>query len=163
MGPMVVIGVVGGSDHVSSRALEQAKELGALIAKENWVLLTGGRNLGVMDWSSRGAKEAGGLTIGILPDEKPFATSGYVDIPIYTGLGEARNVINVLSSDVVVACPGASGTISEVALALKTSKPVILMGLDEKGLFQEMDCSCYLSSAQSPQETICLIKKILNR
>lgn len=162
MGPSVVIGVMGGADHVSSQALEAAETLGGLIAQEGWILLTGGRNLGVMDVSCRGAKKQGGLTLGVLPDEREFATSMYVDIPIYTGMGEARNVINVLTSDVVVACPGASGTISEVALALKSSKPVILMGLDDKGLFSEMDSSCYLYKAETPQETIKLIKQLLD-
>ncbi|OED36043.1 TIGR00725 family protein [PVC group bacterium (ex Bugula neritina AB1)] len=161
MGPSVIIGVMGGADHVSSQALNAAESLGKLIAKEGWILLTGGRNLGIMDVACRGAKEAGGLTLGILPDEKKFATSSYVDIPIYTGMGEARNVINVLSSDVVVACPGASGTISEVALALKSSKPVIAMGFDDKGLFSDMESRCYMHRAQTPEETITLIKKLL--
>ena len=157
-----IIGVMGGADHVSSYALDEAERLGGLIAEEGWILLTGGRNLGVMDVACRGAKGKGGLTLGILPDEREFATSTYVDIPIYTGMGEARNVINVLSSDVVVACPGASGTLSEVALALKSSKPVILMGLDDKGLFRDMDADSYLYEAHSPEETIILIKKLLD-
>ena len=161
MGSSAIIGVAGGMDHVSSQDLENAETLGGFIAQKGWFLLTGGRNLGIMDRASKGAKFHGGTTIGILPDEKEFATSSYIDIPIYTGMGEARNVINVLSSDVVVACPGASGTISEVALALKSSKPVILMGLDDKGLFKALDSSCYLHFSDTPEETIIIIEKLL--
>jgi len=78
-----------------------------------------------MEASARGASEHGGVTVGILPDENHHRASEYIAIPVVTGMGSARNSINILSSDVVVACPGGPGTFSEVALALKYDKPLI--------------------------------------
>jgi uncharacterized protein (TIGR00725 family) len=109
-----------------------AWELGSQIGRAGWVLLTGGRNQGVMDAASRGAKSAGGLTVGILPGSDRHAMSAAVDIPIVTGMGNARNAINILSGDVVVACGMGAGTVSEVALALKANKSVILLNCDDK-------------------------------
>lgn len=104
-----------------------AYELGKLIAQEGWILLTGGRNTGVMDAASRGAKAANGLTLGILPTASDRGLSQAVDIAIITGMSNARNNINVLSSDVIIACGMGTGTASEVALALKANKPVVLL------------------------------------
>ena len=68
-----------------------------------------------MEASARGAKEHGGITVGILPDRNTELASSYIDIPIITGMGDGRNFLNVMSSDVVVALPGRAGTISEIA------------------------------------------------
>lgn len=124
-----IIGVMGPGDGATTQDLALAKELGRLIAERGWVLLTGGRSAGVMEAASKGAKEAGGMTIGILPfkDFDAAKTSAFVDIPIMTGMGEARNAINVLSSQVVLVCGLGSGTASEVALALKANRPVVLV------------------------------------
>lgn len=122
-----IIGVMGPGKGATLKDITNAEELGQRIAREEWVLLTGGRNVGVMDAVSRGAKEAGGLTIGILPTEDKTEMSPHVDIPICTGMGSARNNINVLSSDVVVACGSGAGTASEVMLALKAGKPLVLL------------------------------------
>ena len=115
----IIIGVMGGG-RAEAQTLDAAYRLGKLIAREGWVLLNGGRAAGVMEASARGASEEGGLTIGILPDDRPGRASEYIDIPILTGIGDARNYVNVLSSDVVVACPGRAGTLSEIALALNS-------------------------------------------
>ena len=122
-----VIGVMGASDGADAATVALAEALGEAIARRGWVLLTGGRDSGVMQAASRGAKRvAGSLTIGVLPGEDGAAAD--VDVAIFTGMGNARNVINVLSSDVVVACGrGGPGTASEVALALKSGKPVVLL------------------------------------
>lgn len=106
---------------------QHAYSLGEFIAEERWVLLTGGRNVGVMEAASQGAKSRQGLTIGILPTADPTELSDAVDIAIITDLGNGRNNLNVLSSDVVIACGMGIGTASEVALALKNQKPVILL------------------------------------
>jgi uncharacterized protein (TIGR00725 family) len=82
-----------------------------------------------MDAACRGAQAAGGLTVGILPSADGADMSAAVDIPILTGLGDARNVVNVLSSRVVVACGLGPGTAAEIALALKAQRPVILMAM----------------------------------
>ena len=93
----------------AGRALEgTAFELGRLIAQEGWVVLTGGRDCGVTDAASRGAKAVGGsITVGVLPDgHRSEATSDAADIAIFTGMGDARNAINVQSSDVNLStCP----------------------------------------------------------
>ena len=123
----IIVGVMGPGAEVTANDLKNAYELGKLIAYEGWVLLTGGRNVGVMDAASQGAKAANGLTIGILPTDDTNAISEAVDIAIMTDMGNARNNINVLSSNVVIACGIGAGTVSEIALALKANKKVILL------------------------------------
>jgi uncharacterized protein (TIGR00725 family) len=125
-----VVGVMGGGGDVPAATLADAERLGAEIARRGWVLLTGGRAAGVMEAASRGAGEAGGLVVGILPTADLSGASRYLDVAIRTGMGDARNAINVLSSDVVVALPGGAGTLSEVALAVKNDRPVVLFGFD---------------------------------
>ena len=138
--PKVVIGVMGPGGAATASDLEFAYELGYQIAAAGWVLLTGGRNVGVMDAASRGAKQAGGLTIGILPTEQLTDVSDAIDIPIVTAMGSARNNVNVLSSQVVIACGMGLGTASEIALALKANKPVILLNTspEAQGFFQSL-------------------------
>src|SRR5262245_15030522 len=114
--PKTVIGVMGPGNVLDAKLASLAQELGRQIALRDWVLLTGGRNAGVMDLASKGAKEAGGLVVGILPDDNPANVSKFVDIPIFTDMGSARNNINVLSSCVVVAVGLGAGTASEVCL-----------------------------------------------
>jgi len=123
---------MGPGEKATSIDVQNAYELGKVIAQEGWVLLTGGRNVGVMEAANQGAKFANGLTIGILPSEDSKGISEAVDIAIFTDMGNARNNINVLSSDVVIACGMGAGTASEVALALKGNKKVILLTDDEE-------------------------------
>lgn len=121
---MQVLGVFGGSSASSEEEFVAAR-VGATAARCGWVVLTGG-GAGVMSAACRGAVEAGGLTVAILPTA--YAGSGYpnpwVHIPIFTGAGHARNSFNVLSSTLCVAIAGGTGTLSEIALALKNSIPV---------------------------------------
>lgn len=123
-----VIGVMGAGDGASERDVRLAERLGELVAREGWALLTGGRDAGVMAAASRGAKRvAGSLVIGVLPSEAGPAAPE-LDVAIYTGLGQARNAVNVLSSQVVVAYgEGGPGTASEAALALKLGRPLVLL------------------------------------
>lgn len=130
----IVIGVMGPGTGASEIDQQNAYELGKLIAQEGWILLTGGRNLGVMDAANRGAKAANGLTLGILPTIDEHTISQDVDIAIITDMGSARNNINVLSSHVVIACGMGTGTASEVALALKAKKRVVLLTNHEESL-----------------------------
>ena len=156
-----VIGVMGQGEGASSEDLRAAEELGRRVAERGWVLLTGGREAGVMAAANRGAKSVpGSVTLGVLPwrGESDGAVCADVDIAIFTGMGEARNVINVLSSDVVVACGTSSaGTASEVALALKTQRPVILLAptLVAAAYFASLDAQ--LPIATSPEQAIELI------
>lgn len=122
-----IIGIMGPGESATSTDLENAYQLGQLIAEAGWILLTGGRNLGVMDAANKGAKSANGLTIGILPGNDTRGISEAVDIAIVTDMGNARNNINILSSDVIIACGTGAGTASEIALAIKAHKQVILL------------------------------------
>ena len=136
--------------------LADAKSLGELIARQGWVVLTGGRASGVMDAASEGAKSVpGSLTIGVLPDSKA-QVSRYVDVAIVTDLGQARNNVNVMSSDVIVACGlGGTGTVSEVALALKAKKTVILLGANKAGVGLFKNLAPHLVHAvTSPEEAV---------
>ena len=106
---------------------ELARRVGAEIAGRGAVLVCGG--LGdVMEAACRGALEADGLTVGILPGESASDANSAVVVPLPTGMGEARNVINVRTGDAVIALEGGFGTLSEVALALKMGKPVVAVG-----------------------------------
>lgn len=158
---MTIIGVMG-VGQVSAQVIQLAQELGQAIAENNWVLLTGGRKAGVMDAASRGAKAKGGLVIGVLPDNDTERISEAVDLPIITDMGNARNNINVLSSNVVIACGMSLGTASEVALALKSNKPVILLNQTE--LTQQFFASLTnknLYYARTVEQAIAQIREIL--
>lgn len=128
----IQIGVMGPGDGATSYDLENAFELGKLIAKKGYVTLTGGRPSGVMEAALKGAKKADGETIGILPYNNKSDASEYADIIIVTAMMSARNNINVLSSDVVIACGIEAGTLSEIALALKANKKVIILSQNDK-------------------------------
>lgn len=140
---------MGPGQGASSEACDRAFELGQEIAQAGWILLTGGRCEGIMDAANRGAKAAGGLTLGILPGASKLGVSEAVDIPVITGLGNARNAINVLSSEVVIACGMGLGTASEVALALKEGRPVIL--LDDNELAYHFFNQCISRSSETGQ------------
>ncbi len=118
-----IIGVIGGSS-VNPEIFELAREVGQKIAEAGFTLVTGGRT-GVMEAASRGAKEAGGLVIGILPGTSAPEANPYVDVPIVTGLGIARNIIIVRTAQVIIAIDGSYGTLSELAFALQLHKPII--------------------------------------
>lgn len=128
----IIIGVMGPGEQATATDLQNAYELGKLIAQQGWVLLTGGRNVGVMDAANQGAKSANGLTVGILPGNNTNDVSESVDLAIVTDLGNARNNINVLSADVVIACGMSAGTAAEIALALKANKKVILLNNNQE-------------------------------
>ncbi|MFZ9738822.1 MAG: TIGR00725 family protein [Prochlorotrichaceae cyanobacterium] len=155
---------MGPGEQARTVDLDRAYHLGKRIAQEQWVLLTGGRGAGVMEAVSRGAKQMGGLTIGILPDSHTKAASVYVDVPICTGMGYGRNNINVLSSTIVVACGMGLGTASEVALALKNQTPVILLGVDTTSqMFFRQFCTAGLYMTREVEETIELIRRFLSK
>jgi uncharacterized protein (TIGR00725 family) len=98
--------------------------VGRLIAERGAVLVCGGLG-GAMKAACRGAQEAGGVTVGILPGTDRSAANAYVDVALPTGLGQARNALVVHAADVLIAIGGGYGTLSEVALALRAGKPVV--------------------------------------
>ncbi|HSL69319.1 MAG TPA: TIGR00725 family protein [Longimicrobiales bacterium] len=103
-----------------------AEQVGLLLARKKAVLLCGGL-FGAMEAAARGALSAGGLTVGFLPGVSPDDANDHIVLPIATGLGEARNTVLVRSADAVIAIGGEWGTLSEIALAKKIGRPVILL------------------------------------
>jgi uncharacterized protein (TIGR00725 family) len=122
----VYVAVVGAGD-CSPRLSDLAERVGRLVAERGAVLVCGGLG-GVMEAACRGAKSAGGTTVGILPTADRSRANPYVDVALPTPLGEARNALVVAAADAVIAVGGEFGTLSEIALALKTGKPVIGLG-----------------------------------
>jgi uncharacterized protein (TIGR00725 family) len=117
------IGVIG-SGACPDEIEHLAAEVGREIAQRGGILVCGGLG-GVMEGAARGAKAHGGLTVGIIPGETASHASSYIDIPIVTGLGIARNIIVVRSSEVLIAIHGQYGTLSEIAFALQLNVPVV--------------------------------------
>lgn len=155
-----VVGVMGPAK-ARRKDMENARLLGELIARREWVLLTGGRDVGVMDAAAQGAKRVPrSLTVGILPTVRD-RISKYVDVAIITELGSARNNVNVMSSHVVAACGlSGPGTVSEVALALKAGKPVILVGATPtEGKFFKRLGRGLVAVVETPEDAINTILK----
>jgi len=125
------IAVIGASN-ATKWELTTAEALGRALAESGCVLVCGGLG-GVMNAAARGAEAVGGISIGILPGDDRDDASRYLTVAIATGFGEARNAIVARSADAVVAVGGEFGTLSEIALALKMSKPVIGIGTWELG------------------------------
>jgi uncharacterized protein (TIGR00725 family) len=127
------IAVIGGS-RPGRQALEAAFKVGRLIARAGAVVVCGGLG-GVMEAASRGAREEGGLVVGILPGAAPVDANPWVDVPIATGLGYTRNALVVMNADAVVAIDGEYGTLSEIAYGKIHGKKVVGLGSwDVKGV-----------------------------
>jgi uncharacterized protein (TIGR00725 family) len=118
--------VVGPGD-ATGEERRTAEEVGRLLAEAGAVVVTGGCS-GVMEAASKGAQEAGGTTLGILPGADRAEANAWVSVAVPTGMGEARNALVVRAADALVAVGGAWGTLSEIALARKTGKPVAALG-----------------------------------
>lgn len=126
-----IIGIMGPAK-ASKQDLVNSYELGRYCAEKGYVTLTGGLKNGVMNEALKGAKEQGGLTIGIMPTDDRTEFSEYADIPIITTMKAGRNYIEILTSDIIVACGISAGTSSEISLAIKPKKKIILVGLSEE-------------------------------
>jgi len=120
--------VIGSSD--DNRFLDEARAIGAFVAEREYVLITGGRG-GIMEAASQGAAERGGIVIGILPGEDKNGANSHCGIVIPTGLGYARNAVNVLAADVAVAIGGSFGTLSEIAYSRTYGTPLICCSFAE--------------------------------
>ncbi|MBD3286793.1 TIGR00725 family protein [candidate division WOR-3 bacterium] len=147
----VQIGVIGGR-YCNRKIAKVAEELGGLIAGLGWTLVCGGRG-GVMEAACKGAAEAGGVTIGILPESRDDKANEYLTYVIRTGMGEGRNVIIVHSSDALVAVDGKYGTLSEIALAMARRKKVFGLGTWDIPGVEEV---------RTPKEAIARIKEVLD-
>jgi uncharacterized protein (TIGR00725 family) len=154
---------MGGAE-ASEAECALAAEFAQCVARAGYVLLCGGRPVGIMHAAARGAHGAGGLVIGVLPGKRddPAEVSDALDVAILTGMGDARDAINVLSSAVVVACPGGPGTVTEIALALKTGRPVVLLGWDGPAtLFSAHVARGKLQVVWTPDEAMDVVRKLL--
>lgn len=125
--PKIRVGVIGQSGVIPQKVAEVAEAVGREVARSGGILLTGGRN-GVMEAASRGAKKAGGLTVGILPGDSVEEGNAYLDVPITTGLSfDFRSTILVHSSDVIIMIGGANGTFGELSTAYLNNKPIVVV------------------------------------
>jgi uncharacterized protein (TIGR00725 family) len=163
-----VVAVMGAGEGATPEAVILAEELGEAITHRGWALLTGGRSVGVMAAASRGARRvAGHLVIGVLPQDATAAPAwsqtAELDVALFTGMGQARNVINVLSSDVVVVCGGGgAGTASEACHAVKAGRPLILLAVPQVWVSFFLSLSPQLLLAKGVQDCCGSIVSVLD-
>jgi hypothetical protein len=144
------IAVIGGSQ-ASRKEIKLAEEIGCELAKKGAILVCGGLG-GIMEAACRGASSEGGITIGILPGENRREANSYVQIPIVTGMGYARNVAVVKSAQAVIAIGGSYGTLSEIGHALQSGIPVI--GLNTWSLSKNGKLNSSIIPAKNPAEAV---------
>lgn len=157
-----VIGVLGPGEGAGQKEMDDAALIGELVAKAGWAVLTGGRVAGVMGAAAKGARDAGGLTIGLLPTPDTLGASPAVDVVLATGLGEARNALIALSANACVVCGMNAGTASEVALAIRAKRPIVLLRPEETTVkfFRSLDADL-VRVAMSAGEAIELLRGVL--
>jgi len=146
----MIVAIIGSAECTTSEAAS-AEAVGRGLAEAGAMLICGGRG-GVMAAACRGARSARGLTVGILPGADASEANPWVDVPVVTGLGEARNAIVVRSADAVIAIGGGYGTLSEIGFALKWGKPVVGVGTWELARSGESDTG--IIRAGTPQEAV---------
>jgi len=156
-----VLGVIGPGEQATPRDVADAFEVAAAAARAGWVVLTGGRDLGVMDAASRGARSADGITVGVLPGSDTRGASRAVDIAIVTGFGEMRDQVVVLSSDVIVVCGMSEGTAAEAAFAIKAQKPIVFLRPEPhvRTFYEELGGE-EVHVAMTPEEVLDLIATV---
>jgi uncharacterized protein (TIGR00725 family) len=136
---------VVGSGNATGELYELAREVGRLVAESSGILVCGGL-AGVMEAAARGATEAGGTAIGILPDEDRGRANPHLSYSIPTGMGHARNLAVVCSGDAIVAVGGEYGTLSEIGLARKAGRPVISL--------ESWELPGHVTVTSSPEEAV---------
>ncbi len=149
---------ISGPSQAQASELTAAERVGSLLAARGAVVVTGGLD-GVMEAACRGAKSAGGITLGILPGLERSDANPWVDVALPTGMGEMRNALLVRASDVLIAIAGEFGTLSEVALALKTGVPVVGLGTWE--LHKEGEAVDAFEQASDPESAVELAYSVL--
>lgn len=160
--PRILIAVAGPGEEAGQKEMDDATLIGEMVAKAGWAVVTGGRDSGVMGAAANGAHSAGGLTIGVLPTADTGGAPPSVDVVLATGLGEARNAVIALSANACVACGMNAGTASEVALAIRAKKPVVLLRADEatSRFFRSLDADM-VRVAMSAGEAIEMLRGVL--
>jgi uncharacterized protein (TIGR00725 family) len=157
-----VVGVIGPGEDATPRDVADAFEVAALAARGGWVVLTGGRDVGVMDAASRGARSAEGIAIGVLPDGDARSASRALDVAIVTAFGEMRDQVVVLSSDAIVVCGMSAGTAAETSIAIKSRKPLVLLRPDAEvqAFFQRLGGNG-VRVAMTPSEAMEVLGRIV--
>jgi uncharacterized protein (TIGR00725 family) len=155
MGPPYVAVIGAGIATPDVYAL--AEEVGRLLAERGAIVVSGGMT-GVMEAASKGARSAGGTTVGILPGRHRSDANEWIDIAITTGLGEVRNALVVRAVDVAIAVAGEFGTLSEMALALKIGTPVV--GLGTWTLVKDGTESDAIRRAETPAEAVAMAERL---
>ncbi len=122
----IVVSVIGGHD-INDKVEQLAHDIGNIIGRLGFILVCGGLD-GVMKMVAKGAKKGGGMTIGLLPGTDKSDANPYIDIPLPTTIGYARNAMVACSADIIVALPGSHGTLSEICYGMVYKKPVIDLG-----------------------------------
>ena len=145
-----IVAVIGGGEP-SAEETRLAEEVGRELARQGVTLVCGGLG-GVMEAACRGASAEGGITIGILPGDSPKTANPYVQIPIVTGIGYARNISVVKSAQAVIAVGGSYGTLSEIAYALQSGIPVI--GLNTWSLSRNGQLDNSIIPADNPVDAV---------
>ena len=145
---------VVGSGMASGERYDQARKVGRLIAERGGTVVCGGLS-GVMEAAARGATEAGGVAIGILPDEDRGRQNGYLSYSVATGVGQARNLAVVCSGDVIIAMGGEYGTLSEIGLARKVGRIVVVL--------EGWDLGEHVVVSSSPEEAVEAAFGVLDR
>jgi len=154
-GPLYVS--VSGSGDAPPEVIALAEEVGSHLAAANAVVVCGGLG-GVMEAVCRGAKSAGGTTVGILPGTTRFDANDFVDVALPTGLGESRNALVARAADALIAIGGEFGTLSEIGFALKIGTPVIGLGTWE--LRRDGVAAEAITSASTPAEAVALALRL---
>lgn len=158
---MRIIGIMGATK-ATKEDLKNAYEIGKYCAKKGYATLTGGLKYGVMEEGLRGAKENNGLTIGIMPTDNKDEFSKYADIPVVTTMKAGRSYIEILTSDIIVACGVSAGTSSEISLAIKPNKKIILVnGYEEANVFYKKLAANQIFIAKDYSEAIQLIEELV--
>ncbi|MHA2393276.1 MAG: TIGR00725 family protein [Promethearchaeota archaeon] len=162
-----IVSVIGASE-INSDIKEKSVEIGRLLAKNNYAVACGGLS-GVMEAVCKGAKEEGGLTIGIIPHTNKNMANKYVDIVIPCPFSQARNVVVVLAGDVCLAISGKAGTLSEICFAWIYNKPIVALtsvqGWSSKMANQKVDNrrNDMIYGADTPQRAIQKINDLLKK
>ena len=155
---MLQIGIIG-AGLASESETAVAQELGFEIAKRGHIVICGGRG-GVMEAAAKGAKSEGGLTVGILPGESADEANPYIDVRIVTAMSHARNAVIARTGDVLIAVGGGSGTLSEIALGLKTGRPVVLI---EDALPRFYPDTAEVVIAESPSQAVEISEELVRK
>ncbi|MCM8818016.1 MAG: TIGR00725 family protein [Candidatus Omnitrophica bacterium] len=164
---IAVCGSNQGDKSLTKEVLKIAERVGYLIAEKEGILICGGLG-GIMEAVAKGAKEKGGITVGILPYDKSKANK-YIDIPIGTNLGFYRNYIIVNSADAIIGICGRWGTLNEISIALALGKPVILIStskgiselLSKKEILKYFEEKPYI--AETPEQAVDLAFNLIGK